>query len=587
MAVISDEVGRAWVVQATPDSRFPQWVYNLIERPDIVKAGSNIKFDYKWHKRFGHEIVNMWDTSTAEHVIDCTNPKKDLKSLTFKYCPKLGDYSKAHRDLVRERGGWEYVEDDEQYDYCGGDGEASIAAYDGQRGYIEQHGLTVPHQLMLDLYPVLAEMEHVGSAIDMDMNEHLDDLYSRKLEALRAEIVKVLGPININSVKQLAAALKKAVPDIKLSKRTWERAMGDEEEQEATTARFVLEREAHKHEVIPMVLEFRKYRVRHSTFIKGVREKYASHHHGQWFVHPTYRPDVTETYRLSSQAPNDQNAPRKDNDDPELSIKKQVISRFKGGKIIEADQSQIEIRIAAWLSQDEKMLKAIASGEDIHYSMAAIMLEKKIPPAGEEETCDPAIYVTELERTECKHRTFLILYGGGAKKLAQDLKISRRAAQRLIDEYFDTFTGLRDFIDKTHAGVREHLMVDTVFGFRRRFVQPEQWDSPEGWTIQRQSFNTKVQSAAVCVTYASMIYVHEQLRARELRSKLIKQVHDSMVFDVYPGEEHQIAELARESMETAGELIKKYGVLNLDVPLHSDVEIGDNWAEVHAYQLAA
>lgn len=587
MAVISDKVGRAWIVQATPDSRFPQWVYDLIEHPLIVKAGSNIKFDYRWHKRFGHAIVNMWDTSTAEHVIDCTNPKKDLKSLTFKYCPKLGDYSKHHRDLVRERGGWEFVEDNEQYDYCGGDGEASIAAYDGQKEIIQRLGLAQPHRLMLDLYPVLAEMEHVGSAIDMDVNEHLDELYSRKLEQLRGEIVKVLGPININSTKQLADALKKAVPGIQLTKRNWARAVGDEEDEEAVTARFVLEREAHKHPVIPMVLEFRKYRTRHSTFIKGVREKYASHHHGQWFVHPTYRPDVVETYRLSSQGPNDQNTVRKDKDDPELSIKKQVVSRFKGGKIIEADQSQIEIRIAAWLSGDEKMLAAIESGEDIHYAMAAIMLEKQVPPAGEEETCDPAVFVTEAERTECKHRTFLILYGGGAKKLARDLGISVRAAQVLIDDYFATFTGLRDFIEATHADVRDALRVVTVFGFVRRFVKPEQWDSPEGWTVQRQSFNTKVQSAAVCVTYASMIYVHEQLRERGLRSKLIKQVHDSMVFDVHPDEIAIVAELARDSMERAGELVKKYGVMDLDVPLHSDVEIGDNWADVHTYEMAA
>lgn len=572
MAVLSQREGRAWVVQATPDSRFPQWVYDLIENPKIVKAGSNIKFDYKWHKRFGHEIVNMWDTSTAEHVIDCTNPKKDLKSLTFRYLPRLGDYSKPHRDLVRERGGWEFVEDHEQYDYCGGDGEASIAAHNGQAAIIQRMGLQQPWQLMRDLYPVLAEMEHNGSAIDMDVNRHLDELYSEKLARLREQITQHLGPININSPKQLAEALQKAVPNINLSKRDWVRAVGDEEDEEADTSRAVLEREAHKHEVIPHVLEFRKYRTRHSTFIKGVREKYATFHHDQWFVHPTYRPDVVETYRLSSQAPNDQNAPRKDNDDPELSIKKQIVSRFPGGKIIEADQSQIEIRIAAWLSQDEKMLAAIASGEDIHTSMAKTLLNKE--------------EVTKEERQSCKHRTFLILYGGGAKKLAKDLGTSVRQAQILIDEYFETFAGLRKYIDKAHADVRRNLYVQTRFGFRRRFTKPEQWDSPEGWTIQRQSFNSDVQGTAVCVTYASMIYVHEQLRARGLRSKLIKQVHDSMVFDVYPGEEQTVAELARHAMESAGDLVKKYGVHNLDIPLHSDVEIGDNWADVQEYQPA-
>ena len=570
MAVISHRPGGAWVVQATPDSRLPQWVYELIESPRIVKAGSNIKFDYKWQKRFGHEIVNMWDTSTAEHVIDCTNPKKDLKSLSFKYLPRLGDYSKPHRDLVRERGGWEFVEDDEQYDYCGGDGEASIAAYDGQRDIIERHGLSQPHRLMRELYPVLAEMEHVGSRINMEENLALDEKYTELLTQLRGQITEHLGPINPNSPKQLAAALKDAAPDIRLTKRDWERAVGDEEDEDADTSRAVLEREAHKHPVISIVLEFRKYRTRHSTFIKGVRERHAVRHHDQWYVHPTYRSDVVETYRLSSQGPNDQNAPRKDNDDPELSIKRQIISRFPGGKILEADQSQIEIKIAAWLSQDQKMLEAITSGEDIHTSMAKILLNKD--------------EVTKEERQSCKHRTFLILYGGGAKKLARDLGTSQRAAQIMIDEYFQTFTGLRDFIERTHAEVRRDLRVHTPFGFVRRFTKPDRWDSPEGWTIQRQSFNTKVQSTAVCVTYASMIFVHNEMHKLGLKSKLIKQVHDSMVFDVHPDEIDTIVELARRSMESACLLVRDYGVSDMNVPLHSDVEIGDNWADVQEYQ---
>ncbi|MCP3657199.1 MAG: hypothetical protein GY766_20290, partial [Herbaspirillum sp.] len=344
-------------------------------------------------------------------------------------------------------------------------------------------------------------------------------------------------------------------------------AVGDEEDEETSTKRTVLEREAHKHPVIAKVLEFRKYRTRHSTFIKGVYEKHAVHHSGQWFIHPTYRTDVVETYRLSSQAPNDQNFPRKDNDDPVLTVKKQFISRFNGGKIMEADQSQVEIRWAAMLSGDEKMLEAIASGEDIHTAMAAIMLSKD------------ASEVTSIERQECKARTFLILYGGGAKKLAADLKISRRQAQRMIDEYFQTFVGLRRYIDKVHADVRRDLYVETLWGFRRHFVRPDQWDSPEGWSIQRQAFNTMVQNGAVCVTYCSMIWLDQQLQDEGLKSILFKQVHDSMVVDVYPGEMERVAELVRESMENAGTIAKKYGV-NITVPLHCDVEVGNNWGEV-------
>lgn len=591
MVVLSDRVGRAWIVQAKPDSSLPQWVYDIQENPDVVKAGSNPKFDFKWAARFGRRVVNIWDTSTAEHVIDSTNPKKDLKSLTFRYVPKLGDYSKAHRDLVRKRktkehDGWRYVRDDEQYQYCGGDGEASIGAYEGQVPIIKKKGLQRPMKLMLDLYPVLARMEAVGSAVSLDENRRLDELYQEKLATLREDVVVDLGPINLNSHQQLGKALKELIPGINLSLRDWVRAVGDEEDEESSTKRTILERESHKHPVIAKVLEYRKYRTRHSTFIKGVYEKHLVQHDGRYFIHPTYRSDVVETYRLSSQAPNDQNFPRKDNDDPVLTVKKQFISRFDGGVIMDADQSQVEIRFAAMISGDVKMLEAINSGEDIHYAMAAIMLDKLVPPAGEEETCDPKLFVTELERQECKARTFLILYGGGAKKLAADLKVSRRRAQRMIDEYFATFSGLRKYIDKVHADVRRDLYVETVWGFRRHFVKPDQWDSSDGWSVMRQAFNTMVQNGAVGVTYCSMIWLDRALREEGLKSVLFKQVHDSMVVDVYPGEEERVAELLRYSMGNAAEIAKEYGV-NITVPLHCDVVVGQNWGEVEKLPQAA
>ena len=567
MAVVSDKVGRAWIIQATPDSEFPAWFKDMCEDPLICKTGSNIKFDYGWLRRFGIRMQNMADTSTREHIIDESNPKKDLKSLTFRYVPKLGDYSKQHRDLVRERGGWEHVSDAEQYQYCGGDGEASIGTYLGQEPLIGGNNLQRPWRLMKKLYAVLAEIEYRGIRIDKDKCADLDVLYKRKLSTLRQEIVEVLGPINLNSPTQLAKALKEAVPDIKLTERDWKYAVGgDDADERSVTKRMVLEREAHKHPIIPLVLEFRKYRTRHSTFIKGIMEKYGRHHRGGFFIHPRYRTDVVETFRLSSQAPNGQNIPRKDNDDPDLTVKKMYTSRFDGGSFMEGDQSQIEIRTAAWLSQDAKMLEAIDSGEDIHTAMASIMLAKDINE------------VTEEERQLCKARTFLILYGGGAKKLGQDLKVSRRAAQRLIDDYFETFTGLRDYIQHTKNRVKIDLEVTTPFGFTRKFNRPERWDSSAGFRIERQAFNTIVQSTAACITYLAMIEMEDSMRAAGLKSLMVGQVHDSILIDVYPGEEDKVSWLMKHTMENAGHLARKYNV-EFDVPLNCDVELGPTWGE--------
>ena len=573
MAVISDRVGRAWVIQCTPDSRLPAWVYDLVEDPDIIKAGSNIKFDYKWMRRFGCRMVNMWDTSTAEHIIDESNPKKDLKSLTFRYVEKLGDYSKEQRDTVRTKGGWEHLTDEEQYQYAGGDGEASVGAFIGQNLILENLGLRRPHSLYLDLYPVLCEMEHWGAVIDLKENARLDKLYSEKLSVLRAEIVTVLGPINPDSHVKLAEALQKAVPGINLAKREWKDILSDDETAELSTKRDVLERESHLHPIIAKVLEYRKYRVRRSTFIVGARDKYATAHSGGVYLHTNFNTARVETYRLSSSSPGLHNSPRKDNDDADLTIKRQFISRFGGGQILEADQSQVEIRYAAWISGDEKMLEAINSGEDIHTAMAAIMLDK------------PIADITSQERQECKARTFLILYGGGAAKLSRDLKITRRRAQRMIDEYFDTFSGLKTFIDRTHREVRSTLHVETAFGFKRYFTQPEHWDSPEGWHIQRQAFNTLVQNGAACLTYCSMIWLAEQMELRGLKSKLFLQVHDSMVVDVAPGELDIVAPLVKHSMENAADTARNYGV-DFTVPLRCDVAVGPSWGETEELAIA-
>ena len=562
MAVVAFQNAKTWVVQ-TDNGDLPLWLQRMTADPKITKAGSNIKFDYVWMRRFGYDIQNMWDTSTHEHIIDETNPKKDLKSLTFKYLPRLGDYSRGHRDRVRELGGWEYMKDEEMYQYAGGDGEASLAAYLAQLEIIKKMGLERPARLFRDLYAVLADMEHRGACVDMGVNQTLDTLYEQALSSLRQEITVVLGPININSNTQLAEALAAAVPNINLT--TWKKILADEDE--VTTKKEVLERESDKHPVIKKVLKYRSLRTRHSTFIKGVREKHAVPKLGRHFIHPNFNTSVVETYRLSSSRPNGQNFPRKDNDDPALTVKKQFVSRWPGGEILDADQSQIEIRIAAQLSGDEKMLLAIASGEDIHTAMAALMLGKNSED------------VTEQERQECKTRTFLILYGGGAGKLARDLKISQRRAQQLINQYFEAFSGLKVYIDKVHKEVEANREVETLFGFKRRFRQPGHWNSPDGWRIKRQSFNTLVQNAAACVTYCSMIWLHARMKEAGLRSLMFLQVHDSILIDVYPGEREQVAALVRESMENAREITKTYGA-DITVPLHCDIQVGPSWGDV-------
>jgi len=575
MAMVSDQVGRAWVVQAKPDSTLPQWVYDLIEDPNIVKSGSFIAFDYRWHRRFGHKIVNMYDTSTHEHIIDESNPKKDLKSLTFRYVPRLGDYSKELRDKIRSFGPgerWDLLKDEEMYEYAGADAEASLGAYLGQQPLLK--GFERPVSLYRDLYPVLAEMQHTGCHIDIAENRRLDQLYEKKLGAMRQEIVEVLGPINLNSPSQLADALKRAIPEINLSKKRWEIALSGDDGPEISTEKIVLMREDHKHPVIKRVLEYRRYIKRRQTYLTKIHDKHLTGPGGS-FIYPSYNTDVVETGRLSMRDPSGHNIPRKDQDHPELTVKKQFTSRFPGGSILEGDMSQVEIRIAAWVSQDPKMIAAVESEEDIHIAMSALMLGKTTAE------------VTEEERQRCKERTFLILYGGGAFKLAEDLKISRRNAQRMIDEYYEAFPGLKVFIDQSHELVQKNLYSESAFGFIRRYVEPERWKSSDGWHIFRQDFNHKIQNPAACLTYCSMIWLHNYFIKYSFESKIILQVHDSIIVDVFPGEELAAAIALKQALEIESAVgVKTYAGIDINIPITCDIKIGKNWGELHTYEFS-
>jgi DNA polymerase-1 len=321
------------------------------------------------------------------------------------------------------------------------------------------------------------------------------------------------------------------------------------------------------------VLEYRQYRARHRTFIDKLVNGYAVEHHGGLYVHPSFHLERVETYRTSSSSPNMQNIPVKDFEHPELSVKRQFVSRFPGGQILNVDQSQVEIRFAAWASGDPRMLAAIGSGEDIHRAMAAQMLGKADPAA-----------VTEQERHECKTRTFLILYGGGARKLAQDLKISDMRARQLINDYFAAFSGLRAYIDQVHTTVKRDLCVQTHFGFVRRFARPTKWRSIDGFSVLRRAFNTMIQNGAACLLYCALLELHSAMQSRKLQSKIILQVHDSILIDVYPGEMEVVAPLAKWAMEEASiKKAREFGV-NFALPLRADIQVGPSWGSVEDYK---
>jgi DNA polymerase I-like protein with 3'-5' exonuclease and polymerase domains len=590
MAMFSVSVGRAYIVQCPADSSLPKWAEDLLADDTIIKCGSNIAFDYKWCHRFGYQVNNMWDTAAAEHVIDTEDPNTGLKFLTFNYLPRLGDYSREHRDLVKERGGWEFVRDDEQYLYAGADAEASVAAGLGQWAIMHDRKLHYPMSLVMDLYPILTDMETAGTAVDRVMLTKLDDSYNTHLCKLRKDICKVLGPINLNSAPQLADALHKVVPDILLSKwdtkKFWADKYGDEDK--VSTAKAILEREAEKHPIIALVLAYRKWSKLHGTYVTGTIEKHLREHGGGAFVHPSFNQNRVKTHRLSCSAPNVMNIPKSlpvpDADHPaetdeqmqwefdNLNIKSMFVSRFEGGSILEADFGQAELRLAAMESGDKAMLKAFNDRLDIHKATAALVSGK---PLGE---------VTKQERQHAKAINFGIIYGQGDTALGAAIGQSKHGAEKYRADYFATFPQLKEYIDECNEQVKTDMSVTTIFGFTRTFVEPptgpnikDQWNQWPAWRIFRQVFNTRVQNAAACVTFVALIEVNRQMKEAGFKSVLVDIVYDSIVVDVYPGELEELAVMMKEVMEHPP--TERYGV-TLAVPMAVDVEAGPSWGQI-------
>ncbi len=586
---VRDEDG-AMVTRVWDWDKVPQGVFTILSDPDWCKVGANIAFDVRWCRRFGVEVNNYRDVLVLEHVINPGNPRLTLKDLAFKYFPQVGNYQRAVYDLARKyNDDWSLIPAVDMYEYAAADAQVSLVTAETQLAALtgsDDRALESAGQLLADLYPLLTTMTANGVCVDEYRNFALDELYAVKIAQLRRDITLALGPVNPNAPDQLAKALKKAIPDLDLTPWKIKRVLDEpktfnkgsstgfpeDESDEVSTDRLTLEREAEKHPVIKTILEYRKFKTRHGTFVQGVREKHLVRHGGQAFIHPDFRSDVTDTYRLSSRNPNGQNMPRNiKKDEANLSVKRQFVSRFPGGQILEADMSQIELRVAAWFSGDEAMLAAVAGG-DVHQQIAA-KFKGKAPQD-----------VTEEERQECKTLGFLILYGGGAKKLAEALKVPVPRASQLIDQYFEAYPGLREAIDNVHLQVRNDLHVRTPFGFRRRFIRPDNWRSADGFGVQRQAWNTIIQNTAACLMYCAMIRFEELLKelARThngIASVPVLQIHDSLVVDVPPNEKHAVARLLQQAMREAPIVAARYGV-TFDVPIESEVKAGPSWGEV-------
>jgi DNA polymerase-1 len=519
----------------------------VLENEEVEKTGHNIKYDLIVLEAHGLPVENVaWDTMIASYCIDPTRRSHSLDSLAIDHFRhrmipygelfEKGDRVKDIRTVSVERLA-EYSCEDADYTWRLRE-MFEPQLEDSEAGELFNH-------IEMPLSFVLKRMEQEGMGVDSDKLRALSSTVAAALDRLTEQIYELAGEtFNINSGKQLQHILfeKLGLPPVRKTKTG------------LSTDVRVLTELAVENPIAGLILEYRQLAKLAGTYIDSL-PKLVKQRTGR--IHTSFNQTVTATGRLSSSDPNLQNIPIR----TELGrrIREAFVPR-EGCVLVDADYSQIELRIMAHLSNDPQLVEAFREGADIHTRTAARIF-------GVEEG-----EVSHEMRSRAKTINFGVMYGQGPRALSQQLRIPFDEAKNFIEEYFDKYPGIKGFIEGAKESARERGYAQTLFGRRR--LLPE-IDSGEGRLrsfAERIAVNMPIQGTAADIIKIAMIEIDRTLTDKDLGARMILQVHDELVFDV-PGEEQErVAGIVREKMEAAADL---------SVPLVVEIGAGGDWLEAH------
>jgi DNA polymerase-1 len=400
----------------------------------------------------------------------------------------------------------------------------------------------------MPLVSVLASMEFEGVKVDEETLKWMSEALKKDSEKVQKEIYQFAGAeFNIGSPKQLGEIL---FDKLKLMDKTKKTKTG-----QYATGEDVLQKLAVDHEIAKKILEYREYEKLRSTYVDAL-PRMMSKADGR--IHTDYRQAVAATGRLSSNNPNLQNIPIRT--EKGRQIRSAFVPRDKNFLFMSADYSQIELRIAAAFAKDTVMIDAFRNKRDIHTTTAAKVFKVEIDK------------VTPDMRRKAKEVNFGILYGSTAFGLSQNLGISRTEGMEMIDAYFKEFPGIKRYMDDSINLAREHEYVETILGRRRYLRDINSRNITTRGFAERNAINAPIQGSAADIIKIAMINIHRWLKKENLKTKMIMQVHDELVFDLWPEEESIVKPKIVELM--------KHAVI-LDVPMEVEVGVGKNWLEAH------
>ncbi|MCF6306762.1 MAG: DNA polymerase I [Flavobacteriaceae bacterium] len=548
------EVGKGFYLPFPIDKTEVQELIELIrpffEGESIQKIGQNLKYDIKVLKKYGISVKGkLFDTMLAHYLInpDMRHNMDVLAETYLNYTPvsiteligKKGKNQLSMREIPLDKITEYAVEDTDITLQLKEHFEKELSEADTQKLFDD---------IEIPLLRVLASMELEGINLDVPFLESLTSDLDKDIAHLVSKIFEAAGEeFNIASPKQLGVVLFEKMKLVEKPKKT--------KTGQYSTAEDVLSYLAKDHEIINDILEYRGLAKLKSTYIDTL-PKQVEPTTGR--VHTDYMQTVAATGRLSSNNPNLQNIPIRT--ERGRQVRKAFVPRNKDYILLAADYSQIELRIIAALSEEENMINAFKNGEDIHASTAAKVFNV------------PLDEVTKEQRSNAKTVNFGIIYGVSAFGLSNQTDLSRSEAKELIETYYESYPKLKDFINKQINFAREHGYVQTVLGRRRYLNSINASNAIVRGAAERNAVNAPIQGSAADIIKIAMINLYQKLEEGNYKSKMLLQVHDELVFDIYKPELEELKPIIKSEMENAFKLS-----VNLDVELG----LGDNWLEAH------
>ncbi len=512
------------------------------------KIGQHIKYDAVVLERAGLPLRGIgFDTMLASYCLDPVRRSHGLDALARDYCghemitfESLFDRRVKEKDIRR-------VPLARVVEYACEDADYTLRLFECFAPMLEASPVrALFHDVEMPLSQVLGRMEMTGVRVDVAFLDELARGYAGRIGVLEESIYAAVGErFNLSSTPKLREVLFERLR-LQPARRT---------KTGFSTDADVLESLHGQHPVVEMLLEWRQLVKLKGTYVDALPRLV---HPETGRVHTSYNQAVATTGRLSSSDPNLQNIPIRTAEGRE--IRKAFVARAPGWVLLDADYSQIELRILAHLSGDEGLQAAFRAGDDVHRTTAARVMGVA-----------PEKVTTEM-RSRAKVVNFGIVYGMGARGLAQSLDISTEEAKQFIADYFRSYPGVKRFIDETIERARRDRVVGTLLGRVRRLPDIDSANPSARAFSERVAVNTPVQGTAADIIKLAMLRVARELDRRGLEARMILQVHDELLFDVPRQELAEMQDLVRECME---------GALALDVPLKVDMGTGPNWLEAH------